>query len=209
MADVIPPDNETIDNTGHTAAHDNISDMLTLMWGGSTFQASDTTGFLAWTIDPAIFSTAIAATNNTLTLIRVNIRNSISVSNVCLYVTGGGVSLTSSENYAGLYNSSGTLIASTADQTSSWASSGLKTMALSGGPYGLTGGTFAWIAFLANTSSTTPTFTGTSSNALEAGLTAATARTATNGTGTSITGIGNITPGSNVALSAFFWAALS
>src|SRR6185437_4154150 len=99
-------------------------------------------GLLAWNFDPAGFQGASGPTNNTVFLIRVNVRVALSVTNVLAYISAGGTGLTSGQNFAGLYAgqtvgpyTAGQLIGTSADQTASWASGGLKTMALAGGPF--------------------------------------------------------------------------
>ena len=111
-------------------------------------------GWLAWNYDPAYTAQGITLAASYLYVMRVNVRAAISVTNVIIAIATAGSSLTSSENYAGLYNSSGSLIAATADQTTAWESNGYKTMPLASGPYNLLAATFCWVAILAN--GTTP-----------------------------------------------------
>jgi hypothetical protein len=141
---------------------------------------------------------------------RVNVRAPITCTNVVTYVVAAGTGLTSGQNFAGLYNSAGTLIAATADQTTPWASGGTKTMALTGGPYSLAAG-FYWVALLSNESAgSTPTVlraSNASTSGVEVGYTVATARAATNGAGTTLPG--SITPASNAFFGSILWVALS
>jgi len=186
-----------------------VTDLLSV---SGLWQPQDTS-YLAWTYDPMLATTSGAPANNTITLARVNVRASLSCTNVSLWVATAGSGLTSSENYSGLYASSGTLIATTADQSTNWASAGLKTMALSGGPYALTAG-YYWVAILPN-ASTVPAFTRASASGLASsgaafmnvGLTVSAARWATNTTGTTLPA--TITVGSNNFLNAPYWTALS
>lgn len=175
------------------------------------FLASDA-GMLAWNFDPGncVSATALTA-GGAVNLIRVNIRAAISVANVVIGVTTAGSSLTSGQNFVGLYNSSGTLIGTSADQSVPWATNGVKTAALSGGPFNLAAGTFVWVALMCNTAGSAPTIMrGASLNTTtaNAGFTAATARSATNGTGTTALP-GSVTPASNVLAALVWWAALS
>jgi hypothetical protein len=112
---------------------------------------------------------------------RIWVPRTITVANIEMYLKTVGVTLTSNQNFAGLYSSSGTLIAKTADQSANWvagsapAGVGLKTMALtaeSGQSLTLTGGPGAFVygAVLTN-GSTQPTFsalvaTSTDNNAM-------------------------------------------
>lgn len=56
------------------------------------------------------------------------------VTNLVTYVTTAGSGLTSGQCFGALYDASGNLLGSTADQSVAWASGGLKSMALAGGP---------------------------------------------------------------------------
>ena len=169
-------------------------------------------GFLAWNYDPGPAATAGSApTNNTILLIRVNVRAPLSCTSVSVFLTATGAGLNSGQNFTGLYNSAGNLVGTSADQTAAWGSTGVKTAALAGGPFALTAG-FYWVALLPNeTAGTVPSFMRTaadvSSSGANIGFTAATGRWATNTTGTSLPP--SITPASNVLLSLPFWAALS
>jgi hypothetical protein len=181
-------------------------------------------GYLAWTGDPVLLGLdgAIAPTNNTITLLRVNIRQAVSVTSVLLWLDTLGTSLTSAQNFAGLYAgqtagayTAGQLIGTSADQTTAWntgGSTGLKTIALSGGPFSIPAGTFVWVAILTNQSAgTNPKFATNGKNysggATNAGVAAAASRSAINTTGTTLPG--SITPSSNTAKSWPIWAALS
>lgn len=77
------------------------------------------------------------------------------VTNLVINVTVAGSTLTANQCLAGLYDSGGTLIAATADQSGTWNSSGTKTMALASGPYTLQAGLY-FAVFFAN-GSTLPT----------------------------------------------------
>lgn len=172
------------------------------------FLASDTS-FLAWNYDPAFMSTGQVLTTGVVYLVRINVRSPMTVTNVILFLSTAGASLTANESFAGLYNSSGTLIGATADQSTAWTSGSavMKTMALAGGPYALTTG-YYWVGIVSN-GGTQPTFGRWASFALtssNAGLAAAGYRWATNGTGTSLA---NITPSANSSYQQQLWAALS
>jgi Pectate lyase superfamily protein len=169
-------------------------------------------GYLEWNFDPSLMQSGTTAGSGTIYLARVNIRKtSISVTSVSLYLQAAGTTLTASECFAGIYNSSGTLIGATADQSGNWTSNGsaVHTMALSGGPYSLSQG-FVWVAILANWTGTAPSFgraQNNQANAANAGFAAASARFATNGTGTSLPS--TITPSSNSLIATEWWVALS
>lgn len=170
------------------------------------YQPSDS-GFLAWTFDPATCAAVKLVGSGNIVLARINVRSAMSVTNVVAAVTVAGATLTVSENFAGLYSSAGTLVASTADQSAAWTTAGVYQMALAGGPYALTPG-FYWVAVLVN-GTTGPTFLAGSALATaapNAGFTVATARGAFSGSGK--TSLANITPASN-SFYVTLWAALS
>ena len=149
----------------------------------------------------------------------MNVRASRSITNVVVYLGTLGSSLTTGQCFAGLYAgttagayTAGQLIGTSADQTAIWntgGATGVKTIALAGGPFMVPAG-FVWVALLFN-GTTGPSF-GKAQNfataTANAGTAAATARWATNGTGqTSLPG--PITPSSNGLAQVTYWAALS
>jgi hypothetical protein len=167
--------------------------------------------YLAWNYDPVLIGGDSSPSTGVLYLLRVNLRQAALVTSVALGSSAGGTDLVAGENFAGLYNSAGVLLGQSADQSSAWASSGLYTAALTDGPVAVPQG-FAWVGILANESGgTTPGFwrcANASSPGQNAGLTAATARAATNGS-TLAALPASITPSSNSFTGAAFWVALS
>ena len=205
--------------------------------GWNTIAASDLTlfvgdwepsdyGLLAWTYDPAFVTTQHAATSETLFLVRVNVRQQVSCTYVVLGMQVNGSSLTTGQNFSGLYAgqanggtwSAGSLVATTSDQTTNWGSSaneGMFAMALSGGPYTLPAG-FYWVAIQAVGSGVPSFYEIANSVAPPAGglinagsLGVSTARSCTNGTTHTSTLPGSITPSSNVLNVSQWWAAIS
>ena len=149
------------------------------------FKAPDH-NYLTWSCDPAYAdkATSAAATLGAIHLTKVKIVNRATVvTNVVAAIANTVAGLTSSQNLAGIYDSSGNRLAQTADQTTAWGSAGLKTMALTA-PVTLAVGTY-YIALLTNGSNTVQFtaigggFAGTTS----AGLTTGTARSLVTGTG--------------------------
>ena len=173
-----------------------------------TFTPSDC-GYVAWTYDPVLATSAGAAlTTGTVYLVRVNIKTTAVVTNIVCDVTVLGATLTASQNWLALYSSTGTLIGQSTDQSGVWTSTGIKTAALTGGPFTLAPG-FYWVMFLSN--GTTPpgmlraaNFSSVSANA---GFTTGTARVAQNGTGT--VPPSPLVVGSNTLGQLSLWAALS
>lgn len=104
---------------------------------------------------------------------------------------------------------SGALIGKTADQSSAWASSGLNTAALAGGPFYLSQG-WVYVVILGN-GTTRPAFgraTVQGSGAVNAGLTVSTARYAVNSSART-TLPASITMSGNAFSATTYWAALS
>lgn len=105
-------------------------------------------GYIAWTQPTYTLVQGTAMpTAGLLMLRRLRRVPAASVTNIVTYLTAGGSSLTSGQCFAALYRSDATLVATTVDQAAAWATSGAKTMQLSGGPFSLTGGDYyigAW-----------------------------------------------------------------
>lgn len=171
----------------------------------ATFQPTDH-GMIAWPYDPsAAASTTALATAGTVYLVKVHVPVASSVTNIITQVTTAGSTLTAGQCFAGIYQG-GTLLGTTADQATAWASTGVKTMALAGGPIAVAAGD-VYIAFVFN-GTTGPTLPRGNGNALiNAGLTAANSRYATADTGVTTTLPSTL--GTRTALSVSYWAGLS
>jgi hypothetical protein len=165
-------------------------------------------GYLAWALDPGSLVNQTTQTAGVLYGTRLEIRRTLTVTNVVLFCSTAGSTLTSGQNLVGLYNSSGTRIGVSADQTTAWGTSGVKTAALASGPFALSAG-YVWVVLVTN--GTTPPQFGTGSLfsvGANAGLTAAGTRFASQGTSqTSLPA--SITPGSWLQNANAPWAALS
>jgi hypothetical protein len=165
---------------------------------------------LAWTYDPIMQSSSSALTAGTVYMIRVQVFEPCWVSDIVLEVVDAGQSLVASENFAGLYSASGAQIAVTADQSSTWASVGGKSMPLAGGPFYVQAG-YVYVAVVSNATGTLPSIgrcTVQGAASINAGLSAATSRYATGPTGQK-TLPATITMSSLSPLANSFWAALS
>ncbi len=93
---------------------------------------------LGWSCDPAIVnSQTVLSTAGRSEFARLHLPVAAPVTNVLLYVGTAGATLTAGQCFAALHGPTGTLIGQTADQAAAWASTGVKTMALAGGPYAL------------------------------------------------------------------------
>ena len=169
--------------------------------------------FLAWNYDPAdINATAYAPASGTIQVIRIPVRQALSVTNVCLYQQVAGSGLTAAQNLAGLYTSAGAQIGVTADQSGVWNSGTdvLKTMALASGPFAVSP-PFAFLLVLA-VGTTPPTWGRKQSNwasASNANLSAAQSRWAAGAAGQTALPA-SFTPSTYLtAAAAQVWAALS
>jgi hypothetical protein len=133
---------------------------------------------------------------------------SVTITNAELHVNSAGSGLTSSQNFAGVYDNTGTRIGVTADQSTPWASAGLKQMALTGGPFT---GTWPWVtvAFVSN-GTTPPSFAAGGFIALaNAHATGAGLIFATNGSGATAMPA-SLTYSSNSVTNAHtYWAGVS
>jgi len=127
------------------------------------FRAADY-GWITWSFDIAIPSSSSApASSGTVQVIRLHVPVPSTVTNILLAISSGGSGLLGGQNLAGLYQG-GVLLGSTADQSAAWATSGMKTMAISGGPVAVAAGD-VYVAFFANqTSGSLPTFARASSS---------------------------------------------
>lgn len=103
--------------------------------------------------DPVEDTGSLALVSGSVYMIKVPIAGVLSVTNVRLYVVTGGGTLTSGQNFVGLYSEDGqTKIGVSADLSATWNTSGDKTFALVSGPFNVgTAGviTYAYIALLA------------------------------------------------------------
>ena len=135
-------------------------------------------GLLSWTHDPATCrSTGDNITTGTIYLCKFKIVDrSTVVSNILFSILNTPTLMTASQNFVGLYDSSGTRLVVSADQSASWTTAGLKTTAIT--PQTLAVGSY-YVAILMNSTGTVPQLlqgNGASASALNAGLTTGAAR---------------------------------
>jgi hypothetical protein len=112
-------------------------------------------GLLLSSCDPAEASGTMQPGAGFIYLTMVRAESAVKVTNIVAQVNTAGATLTSGQCLAGIYDMDGNLRAKTADQSTAWTTTGLKTMALTAqGSYTLTlpggPGTHYWIAILAN-----------------------------------------------------------
>lgn len=165
-------------------------------------------GYLAWNFDQAkCQGSTVPAANGTVNVMKLwTPRALTSVTNVHLHVGTAGATLTSGQNFAALYTGAKALVGTTADQTTAWGSAGMKTMALSGGPYTLQAG-FFYVAMFSN-ATTRPALARISNFVVNNGLlSAANARWATADTGRTTSMPATL--GAFTASTLSFWAGIS
>lgn len=100
---------------------------------GVNFAPSDH-GMVAWTFDPIFCDSAAGvqpSSDGHLYWFALKHNKARTVTGVVLTVTTAGVTLTSNRSFVGLYDSSDTLVAVSADQSASWNSTGNKTIPFS------------------------------------------------------------------------------
>ncbi|MDN5274790.1 MAG: hypothetical protein JWP06_691 [Candidatus Saccharibacteria bacterium] len=151
---------------------------------GSSYPGPGDQGLIAWDYDPAMIAANAAPPAGVILLAKISISANTTLTNILIYVGTIGASLTVNANYAALYNASGTLLSTTADQSSVWTTLGLKTMALTT-PQSVTAG-YYYLSVLAN-GTTIPQFGRASAAApnaaVNAGVTSANPRQASYGSG--------------------------
>jgi len=172
-------------------------------------------GYVEWNYDPMSITTSggAAMTSGSVHLLKITAATGGTVNNIIIIIGSGTASLTSGQNFAGIYDSTGARIAVTADQTAAWSvtasSAQVITMALTASAT-LQAGRDYFVALLAN--GTTPPLLsvggGNSVTASNSGLANAVRRFSVNGTGTSLPT--SLTLTSNTSTNARpFWVALS
>jgi hypothetical protein len=166
-------------------------------------------GLLGWAFDVSTTLAGSAILTGQVVLIAVKVPKVTTISTLYIDLTSGGTSLTNCA--AGLYDSSGTLRGSTADQSTSWQSGGLKTMSLST-PYTSAPAGRYWVGLLIGTGSTTPPNVGRASSQTgmpNLNLTAATIRYGV-APGTVLSALpSSFTPSGIGTQNIAWWAAIS
>lgn len=104
-----------------TAGH-----LTNLAWADNPFQSN---GLITWNFDPNVINSNYPVASGTINLHKIYLPTTATVSNVLVAVQAAGSGLTSGDNLIGLYNAAGTRVAVTADQTTTWGSTGVKTAA--------------------------------------------------------------------------------
>lgn len=162
-----------------------------------------------WTFDPAdVQGATILSTAGQLELARVRATSAL-ITNILATVTVAGGTLTSGRNFAALFTDAGALMSATADQTTAWGTTGLKTMALSAAQ-AVTPGAFYRIGVFSN-GTTLPTFArgsvAFSGAALNAGMSGSVLRYSSADTGLTTAMPANL--GAQTAQATAWWFGLS
>jgi hypothetical protein len=162
---------------------------------------------LAWSFSPTEVQVgAFLSAAGTLNVIRVHLPIAATVNNILVTLAALGGTLTSGQCFAGIYDTAGTLKATTADQSATWSgSTGNKTMALTGS-VALAAADY-YIGLVANGTTMPKFIQGGSFATVNIGLTASTARF-----GNAATGVTTALPGAMGTLSSStntFWVGLS
>lgn len=167
-------------------------------------------GYLAWSYDPSVIVSSTApGTAGRLEFARVKLPSTASVTNVVMENNTAGSTLTTGQCFAALYDPSRALIAQTADMKATWeGATGIKAMALAGGPFTLPPGYYL-VAFWHN-GTTAPTWVRTtnfSSVTSNMGLSSPNLRYGSADTG--LTTTAPSTMGAQTAQNTCWWVALS
>ncbi|MFD9398343.1 hypothetical protein ACFWA4_05920 [Streptomyces sp. NPDC060011] len=165
-------------------------------------------GLIAWSSDPSLNTGTATTVNGTVYLTRLNIRNTTTLSTVWWMHTTGPTTPTAGQNFAGVYDSAGTLLSSV--NVDAKTTNGPQSATL-GAPQAIAGGTFVWVAFVFN-AATPPVLMragGQSAAGNIVNLTTPAVRFAVNGTAQTSLPV-SITPASNSQTGVFaIWAAVS
>lgn len=159
------------------------------------FQPSDH-GYLAWSFDPALAvnSTALA-TAGLLHVIKLHLPVAKNITGIDCYVVTAGSGLTSGQCFACAFQA-GTLLGTTADQSTAWTSTGLKQMNLSGGPFAAAAGD-VYVGFWYNGTTAPALARSAGSNVANSGYAAVSSRF-----GTANSGLTTAAPGTLGTISA-------
>lgn len=106
--------------------------------GANAFGVPADHGFKAWTFPPDVGPNATALSPaGTLFLRRIRRVPAGALTGAVIFVTTAGSTLTAGQCFASVFTAAGALIGTSADQSGTWNSAGLKLMPLVGGPFTL------------------------------------------------------------------------
>jgi hypothetical protein len=155
--------------------------------------------------------TGLVTVAQNLYLIKIWIRSAFTASNLWLICSTAGAGA-STQSFAGLWNSAGTLLTGSADIGATFTSTGAKSVPFTTPQALTTGMSWVWAGFVFNLATTQPALrqiAGGSPPVMNLNLAAASFAVAVNGT--TITALANITPSANSqgGNAAPFWAGIS
>lgn len=166
-------------------------------------------GLIAWSGDPAGAGVSASPASGGVRLMRIILRRAATLNTVWVVVATAGATLTSGQNFIGLYTSAGTRVALTADQTTAWGTTGIKSAAFTSS-YAAAAGSY-YVALL-SVGTTTPLFAATSvqSSGLAANvnLSVSTGRSL-NGPSAQTSLPTSITMASNTLGTSLYWVGVS
>ena len=166
---------------------------------------------IGWAFDPAVAVSNTGTASGVLSLIAVPVREARTVTNLIVGVATAGVGLTVGQNWAGLYSPSGALAGQSADQTTAWGSTGVKTIALAV-PAAVTPGWW-WVGLLTNAATSSPAFARSGAGAVSGissvALPATSARFGSYSTGLTTLPAQLTLASITIATNGTFWAGLS
>jgi hypothetical protein len=108
-------------------------------------------GYVTWSYDPAYLSGTFggaALPGGKLFLVLCPVRATAKTAGVAMWITSGGSGLTAGQNFTGVYDINGNLLAATPDLTSSWGSTGYLSVGFNSAA--AISPPCAWVAFLSN-----------------------------------------------------------
>jgi hypothetical protein len=175
--------------------------------------AATDSALVAWSFDPTSATQTFLTTAGVLYLSRVVLSNQQTLTNGLIGLTTAGGTLTSAQNYVALYNSAGTRIAVSADQSTAFATAGLITAAWTTPVASAAPGVY-YVGVLCNggtavTLASGSTLKPNNVSLGNAGLTTATSRYLTSGTGQTVTPASVTLSSASGNVAAAIWAALS
>ena len=200
-------------NSDTTSVH-GIADTTALALAGHTHPdipliAADR-GYLYWTM-PLNATNGVSAFTpaGTMAIMRLYRVPALSVTSLVVGVSTAGNTLTAGQCFAALYTAAGTLVGQTVDQAAAWVATGIKVMALTGGPFPLTAGDY-YVGFWYN-GTTGPSFirwnNSTGNTAISnAGIASSPFATATANASLTTTAPGTL--GAQTISSPLWWVAL-
>ena len=175
-----------------------------------TAPANGYSGYVGMNYDPGMAVGQSGLTAGVMHMARVDVTTAKTASNLVVSIQTGGATLTAGQNLAGLYDVNGNLLASVADQSTAWTSTGHKVMALASSVALTPGAYFVGLLFNGTTSPMFLRTVGSTASAatVNLGLSAAQLRWGTTGTG--LTALpATVTMSGRTASGSCLWAGIS